>query len=66
MKTGVPGDHINIHSSARIPVERLRPETTPEARRLAVVLTWFLLFLIVGTLPGVWIKLFWIGWVFLP
>jgi hypothetical protein len=46
-----------------------RPEsaqTTPEARQLTLVLMWFLLFLIVGTLLGVWIKLFWIGWVFLP
>ena len=43
-----------------------KPEITPEARQLTLVLMWFLLFLVVGTLAGVWIRLFWMGWVFAP
>jgi hypothetical protein len=67
------GTHVHewiTHAHVSTPKPRApKPDitpSTPEAKRLAVALAWFLLFIIVGTLLGVWIKFFWMGWVFLP
>lgn len=37
---------------------------SPTAQHIANACTWFLALLVMGTITGVWVKLFWIGWVF--
>lgn len=37
--------------------------TTKEGRIFASVILWFFVALILGTVAGVWVKLFWLGWV---
>ena len=39
-------------------------EPTREAKLFASIVVWFLLALMLGTIVGGWIKLYWIGWVF--
>lgn len=36
-----------------------------EARQMATILMWTILTLILGSLAGVWLKLFWLDWVFM-
>lgn len=41
------------------------PNKSPLGSRIAAqVVIWFFLLLVLGTVFGVWVKLFWLGWVF--
>lgn len=42
----------------------MKREPTRESKLAASIVMWFLLLLILGTILGVWVKLYWIGWVF--
>jgi hypothetical protein len=39
---------------------------SPEAKVTGRLIVWFVLFMIMATIFGIWIKLFWLGWVFQP
>ena len=41
-----------------------RREPTKDARLAAAIVMWFILLLILATIGGVWLKVFWFGWVF--
>jgi len=35
-----------------------------EAKLMATIFMWSILILVVGSVLGVWVKFFWLGWVF--
>lgn len=46
--------------------KRVHQEVSPEARLFGNVIMWFGVVFVLGTFGGIWIKLFWMGWVFAP
>lgn len=41
-------------------------EVSPEARMFGNIVMWFLVLLVLGSAAGIWIKVFWMGWVLVP
>jgi len=48
------------------PVERRGEKTIEMARVFTAVIMWFGTAFVIGTIGGIWIKVFWMGWVFAP
>jgi len=41
----------------------MKKPVSPEARRAAIAIIWFIMIMIGLTIIGLWLKLFWFGWV---
>lgn len=60
-KTGRRHFYADTGVAGRVP----GPETKlTQAGWFAAVIMWFIVVFVLGTIGGIWIKLFWMGWVF--